>query len=172
MEPKPSFSLFVMAGAETGAMSKDGVPLWDFPQAREWLKELAGTRVVIMNHNVWNYFPDEWPYPSRIVVVSEDRSPVCQGAAVEKNFNDALTTAYHLKPSSILIVGTPDLYSAGIVFAGMLHLVRVIDDSEGDRFLMEDYEKEFNYCPMWHEDLEHGNVRFSFCTLQKTQKPA
>lgn len=149
---------------------ENGLP-WHLSEDLKYFKRTTMGNCMIMGRNTWESIGRALPGRTSIVITSNAEYQA-EGASVVGSLQQAMELAESVSKETgsteAFVIGGAVLYQAALPLADTLHLTRVHAEVEGDTYLHE--FDESNWQEISREEFTHdesNNYDYSICVLER-----
>ena len=155
----------VVAAANNNAIGKDGKMPWHLSNDMKHFKNITWGMPVIMGRKTFESLGKPLSGRKNIVITRQDFK--ADGAAIVKNFDDALFVAKDTDAKEVFVIGGGEIYRLAFEKAKRIYLTRVKGEPDGDTFFPE-LDKEWYLASQEdHEADEKNSYAYSFQTWER-----
>jgi dihydrofolate reductase len=161
----------ICAMAENRTIGRNNSLPWHLSEDLKYFKRTTMGNSIIMGRKTWESIGR--PLPGRTnIVISRDPDYAAEGTKVVSSLDAAIKLAESISiidgSEEAFVIGGAGLYKEALPYAERFHLTRVHGEVEGDTFLAEFNEDEWN--EVSREDFEKSETNpydYSICLLQR-----
>ena len=166
----------ICAMAENRVIGKDNSLPWRLSDDLKYFKRVTMGHCIIMGRKTWESIGRVLPGRTNIVI-SANRDFQADGARVVHSLEEAIKLAESISLSEgsdeAFVIGGAGLYRSALPLAQRFHLTRVHAEVDGDTYLTEFDEAEWD--EVSRQDFvrsESNSFDFSICLLERTASAA
>lgn len=157
----------IVAVSENGVIGNDNELPWHLPADLKYFKRKTLDHHVIMGRNTFLSIGKPLVKRSNIVL-TRDPFFLADGVQVAHSVYEALEIAHDAGEEEAFIIGGAQVYKAAMPYLDKIYLTRVDVSVEGDTYLMDIPEDEWeSISEEKHEADDKNKYNYSFCTYQK-----
>ncbi|MCS6991838.1 MAG: dihydrofolate reductase [Chitinophagales bacterium] len=132
----------IVAASQNGVIGRNNRLPWHLPADLKRFKQITVGHHIIMGRNTFESIGR--PLPKRVnIVVTRQPDYQAHGCVVAHSLQEALEYARRAGETECFIIGGGDLIQAALVWADRILLTRVFHDFEGDTFLPQINEEDW-----------------------------
>ncbi|MCG8414877.1 MAG: dihydrofolate reductase [Pseudomonadales bacterium] len=161
----------ICAMAQNRVIGRNNSLPWHLSEDLKYFKRTTMGHSIIMGRKTWESIGR--PLPGRTnIVITTDQDYEAEGAKVVHSLEQAINTAESIAfidgTEEAFVIGGAGLYAAALPNAQRFHLTRVHADVEGDTYLSEFDEGEWQ--EVRREEFQHDESNpydYSICLLER-----
>lgn len=140
-EGRPIFS-FLVAVSENNVIGKDNKLPWHLPNDLKYFKNLTWGMTVVMGRKTYESF-NNMLKGRKNIVITRNKDWKAEGVEVTNSIDEALALAEKMFVKEIFIIGGAEIFRALLPQANRIYLTRIHHSFDGDAFLPEIKESEW-----------------------------
>ena len=161
----------ICAMSENRVIGRDNGLPWHLPADLQYFKATTMGNCMIMGRNTWESIGRALPGRTSIVITSKPGYQA-EGAELVGSLEKALELAQTISKSTgsaeAFVIGGAILYQAALPLADSIHLTRVHATVEGDTYLAEFDEANWNEVSRQNFQRDESNsYDYSICVLER-----